>query len=423
MPMNKNNILRETSLRTTEIKAIEEESGSFGLFDGVTIFRFAHIWRQASSGGVEAYLWNLNRALLERNAMRILQMYLVRENEPFRVEIEKIGRGELVWIPSILRTNSGGQLGIARRIWTKLKGHQEGLEFAVDHDMLLATLASYQPTLGVFHWISEDSRTVINYLDTRDIPFVMVHHFHNRKLNEKGLRKQISKALAIAGVSEVDVPGFLRNRFINIADGIDIDFFHPQAALPLDIKFEEPMIFLPARICEEKGHLDAVRALGLLIRSGVKAILAFAGREGNQDFINKLKLVISEEGVQERVIFVGELRPADLRDWYAASDIVVLPTYHTEGLPRVLLEAQAMERPVLAYDSGGTREAFLEGGSGFLLKRGDITGLASRLQDLLKDNSSRNTMGERGRKLVVDRFSLNSLVIRHEGFYANALNL
>lgn len=402
-----------------EINAIKE--APYGLLDGLTLFRFAHMWRQASSGGVEAYLWNLNRTLLERNAIRILQMYLVRENEPFGIEIEKIGRGELVWIPSILRTNSEEQSGIAKRIWTKLSDRQGG-KFAVNHDMLLSTLANYQPTLGVFHWISEDSRTVINYLDTRDVPFVMVHHFHNRKLNEKGLKKQISKALAIAGVSEVDVPVFLRNRFINIADGIDIDFFHPQAALPLDIKLEEAMIFLPARICEEKGHLDAVRALGLLIRSGVKAILAFAGHEGNQDFINKLRLVISEEGVQERVIFVGELQSEDIRNWYAASAIVILPSYE-EGLGRVLLEAQAMERPVLVYDVGGVREAFQEGSSGLLVRKGDIGGLARGLQVLLEDKGSRSAMGEKGREFVVGRFSLNLLAIRHERFYANVLNL
>jgi glycosyltransferase involved in cell wall biosynthesis len=418
--MNINNYsLSEMSLRTTEIKAIEEEPS--GLLDGLTLFRFAHMGRFASSGGVETYLWNLNRVLLERNAMRILQMYIVQEGEPSRIEVEKVGQGELVWIPSVLRVGAEVRPGIVRRVLEKLSGGQ-GYECAVSHSMLLSNFVNYQPSLGVFHWISEDSRAVINYLHMRNIPFVVVHHFHNKKLNERMVSKQISKAQAIAGVSEVDLPIFLNNRFINIADGIDIDFFNLKAARPLNISIKEPIVFLPARICKEKGHLDAVRAFGLLARGGVKAVLAFAGYEENQDFTNKLRNVISEEGVQERVIFVGELLPSDLRDWYAASDVVVLPTYHSEGLPRVLLESQAMERPVLAYDSGGTREAFREGVSGFLLKKGDIRGLSNRLQDLLEDKVVRSVMGQRGREFVVDRFSLDALVIRHERFYANNLN-
>jgi glycosyltransferase involved in cell wall biosynthesis len=392
-----------------------------GSLNGLTLFRFAHIWRSANSGGVEAYLYNLNRLLLERNAMRILQMYLVQESSQCRVEVEKVDQGEIVWIPSILRVDLGARRILGKRIWEKFRGRQR-IECSLDHDMLLSTLANYQPTLGVFHWISEDSPTIINYLNSRGVPLLVVHHFHNKKFRERMVRSQISSTLAVAGVSEVDLPGFLTGRFTNISDGIDINFFHPRSALPLDVKIDDPVIFLPARICEEKGHLDAVRALGLLVRSGVNAVLAFAGYKGSQDFTNKLKRIILEEGVQEKVIFVGELRPEDLRDWYAACKIVVLPTYHSEGLPRVLLEAQAMERPVLAYDSGGTREAFRDGVSGKLLKTGDIHGLSRWIQHLLEEEDSRIAMGNKGRELVVSRFSLDSLVVRHEAFYASALN-
>ena len=78
-----------------------------GILDGITLFRFAHMSRNASSGGVEAYLWSLNRHLLQTNRMRILQMYLVPESWPFDVEIEQVERGELVWIPSLFKSNQG----------------------------------------------------------------------------------------------------------------------------------------------------------------------------------------------------------------------------------------------------------------------------------------------------------------------------
>ena len=418
--MNSDNYIpREQILSQLVEEAINETPS--GLLDGLTIFRFAHMARHATSGGVEAYLWNLNRVLLKRNRIRILQSYQVPEGEPSEVITETIGQGELVWIPSLLTTISAEQMSYAKRLKAKLTRRSVS-GFRVNHEMLLSNLVSYQPRLGVFHWISEDSEAIIDHLSERGVPFAVINHFSNTRLKLRMIRKQISKARAIAGVSEADLPFFLRKRFTNLSDGMDVDFFHPQKAAPLDIKLEEPLILLPSRICEEKGQIDAVRALGLLAHSKVKAVLAFAGREGSQDFTKKLIRVISEEGVQERVIFVGELCPEDLRNWYAASDLVVLPSY-SEGLPRVLLEAQAMERPVLAYDVGGVRETFQEGSSGLLVRKGDIRGLARRFQDLLADEGSRSAMGKRGRKFVVGRFSLDSLAIRHERFYANALNL
>jgi glycosyltransferase involved in cell wall biosynthesis len=391
------------------------------LLDGLTLFRFAHMWRDASSGGVEAYLWNLNRVLLERNRMRIVQMYLVAEEGQAEIITERVGRGEVVWIPSVLTTIPSEQISYAKRLKARLIRRTVS-EIVVNHEMLLSRLADYRPVLGVFHWISRDSKRVIHYLRDKSIPLVVINHFDNMRLKRRMIRRQVSLARAVAGVSEVAVPGFLRNRFANLSDGIDTDFFHPQKANPPDSQTKESVIFFPSRICEEKGHLDAVEALGQLARSGVKAVLVFAGREDSRSFMQKLLAAIAEEGVRERVIFTGELRREDLRDWYAASDIVILPSY-SEGLPRVALEAQAMERPILAYDSGGTREAFRDGVSGILLRKGDIHGLSRWLQRLLEEDDSRSAMGKKGREFVVGRFSLDSLVARHERFYENVLNL
>lgn len=378
------------------------------------------MWRHASSGGVEGYLSNLNRVLLERNNMQILQMYLERENQPLRIQIEKVGRGELVWIPSILRTGSAAELGIAKRFWARLSG-RHGFEYTVNHDMLLSTLASYQPNLAVFHWISEDSEPVINYLHARDIPFVVVHHFQNARLKRRMVRNQISKAVAVAGVTGTDIPDFVRGRFANLSDAVDTEFFCPHKALPLEKKVERPIILLPSRVYQEKGHLDAVRAMVSLARSGVKSVLAFAGRVENQSYLEKLMRVASDEGLQERVLLLGEVRPEELRDWYGASDLVVLPSC-SEGLPRVLLEAQAMERPVVAYSVGGVAEAIQDRKTGFLVRVGDVEGLFVRLDELLANEATRREMGERGRTFIVNKFSLNSLALRHEGFYTKVIS-
>ena len=208
-----------------------------GALDGVTLFRFAHMRRSSSSGGVEAYLRYLNRHLLQRNRMRILQMYLVPERGPFDVEIEQVGRGELVWIRSI-KNNRGQQLTKARRLWARL-GRLNSPEFRICHDTLLSTLTNYQINLAVFHWISEDSKMIIQYLNKRRVPFVVVNHFQNTRLKRHLIRSQISGAKAIGGVSGVDVPSFVRSRFTNLSDAVDTDFFNPEKAIPLEKKIKE----------------------------------------------------------------------------------------------------------------------------------------------------------------------------------------
>ena len=390
-----------------------------GALDGITLFRFAHMWRNASSGGVEAYLRSLNRHLLQRNRMQILQMYLVSEDGPFDVEIEQVGQGELVWIPSLLKSKSGQQMTKARHLWAKLIerfSHQS----RVCHDLLLSTLVNYQITLAVFHWISEDSKIVLRYLNKRRVPFVVVNHFQNARLKRRYIKRQISEARAIGGVSNIDVPSFVRSRFTNLSDGIDTDFFHPEKAVPLARKIEGPLILLPSRITEGKGHLDAIRALGWLVREGFSAILIFAGRQESQALIEKLERIISEEGVQENVLFAGELDPEELRNWYAASDLVVLPSY-AEGLGKVLLEAQAMKVPPVAYIIGGTPEGIQHGKTGFLVTKGDIQALTTRLRELLTYETKRRAMGEEGRRFVQEKFNLEALAERHEKFYLTVL--
>ena len=394
---------------------------SDGILDGITLFRFAHMSRNENSGGVEAYLSNLNYQLLQRNRMRILQMYLAAECGPFEITVNQIGRGEVVWIPSLFKSNREVNSTRLPWIWSILRKLYNS-SYKINHDILLSALANYQINLAVFHWISKDSRVVIKYLNKKSVPFVVVNHFQNTRLHYHYIRQQISRARAVGGVSNIDVPSFVRNRFKNLSDGVDTDFFHPGKAIPLERKISYPLILLPSsRIEEEKGHCDAIKALGFLARDGIIVTLVLTGRVEVTEFMNKLQTVISEEGMQSHVTFTGELTHAELRNWYAASSLVVLPSY-TEGLPKVLLEAQAMERPPVAYNVGGIPEAIQNTETGYLIKKGDIEGFAGRLKELIEKPEIRREMGKRGRQFVVQQFSMESLTIRHELFYSMNLN-
>jgi glycosyltransferase involved in cell wall biosynthesis len=106
-----------------------------------------------------------------------------------------------------------------------------------------------------------------------------------------------------------------------------------------------------------------------------------------------------------------------LRLWYKKSTLVVLPTYHDEGLPRVLLEAQAMGIPPITYNSGGVSEAILNNQTGFYSKKGDLTFLRKTVAMLITDENKRAQIANNGRKFVSKNFSLNALAERHERTY------
>ena len=123
----------------------------------------------------------------------------------------------------------------------------------------------------------------------------------------------------------------------------------------------------------------------------------------------------------DRVLFLGELTSEELRNWYAECDVVVLPS-SSEGLGRVLLEAQAMAKPVIAYESGGMPDALVANQTGFLVKPGDCDELSERLKYLLDNPALRFAMGKAGRIFVSKAFSIPALVARHEKFYSTALS-
>jgi glycosyltransferase involved in cell wall biosynthesis len=81
-----------------------------------------------------------------------------------------------------------------------------------------------------------------------------------------------------------------------------------------------------------------------------------------------------------------------------------------------------MEKPVIAYDSGGMPEALLANKTGFLVKTGNHAALAERIKDLLDNPAERFAMGKNGREFVLEQFSVPSLIGRHEQFYSKTLS-
>ena len=430
-------------------KADAPVSAHRGRLDGWTIVRFAHAYE--SGGGLEQYLSDLNQALGKRNRMTLIQMQMTTDRSRLAESAEELGESQLVkipmWVPAESKNASinAKEPGLLERCKTsfrkrilfapviyrsltreKLKrwkvprrtGEPEGAGAK-----LRELLARYRVKLVVLHSTGgADASEVLDVAEQAGIPSVIVHHFANDRLASMALGRQILQTTAIGGVCGVDVPPFLSGQFSNLADGIDIDFFSRKRAKPITPKPSAPVLFLPARITATKGQLDLVRAGGELLRQGLQFQIVFAGRVDSDEFLARLQKEIVAAGLRERVSFVGQLNAEGLRDWYAAASVLAFPTHHHEGLPRILLEAQAMGLPPVVHDIGGTSEGIDHGKTGYLVPVGDRSAVAQYLGKLLRNAGLRRQFGEAGRQLVEQKFSLPSLAERHEAFYLKAVN-
>jgi glycosyltransferase involved in cell wall biosynthesis len=438
---------------TTET-TVKHYAGSYsidcteGRLDGHIILRFSHATEKR--GGVEQYLADINKTLLDRNKITIIQLHLPDENSAPDCSTELLGRGNLIKIPMMVR-----------RYDTKLNNHNK------PHRMFLLQCVKdlfrdwvvYNPVFGMhlkkFFVKKAFSRYNREPMDagrkTREIlsqykvslivihlaggfgcaevikealgkstPYLILNHFSNSWFKRVGFREQVTGAAGVGGVSSRDVPRYLKGRYQNIGDGVDTEFFVRMNSNPVIKRSNSPIVILPARVVPGKGHKDLIRAISLLKLDGIGVGAVIAGREDIPRFRKELKELAEQENVADQVDFIGELTQEKLRDWYAASFAAVLPSY-SEGLGRILLEAQAMELPVLAYAAGGIRDALVDGITGHLIRKGDVKGLAGKLKELILEPDRGRLMGKAGREFVEDHFSLKLLAQRHEDWYLSAI--
>src|SRR5262249_9474378 len=123
-------------------------------------------------------------------------------------------------------------------------------------------------------------------------------------------------------------------------------------------------------------------------------------------------------GLKERVRFLGF--HADVLPFYAAMDVVVLPSIAGEGLPRTLLEASFLGIPVIGTALSGTPEIIADGETGFVVPPGAVGPLAQRIAQLIEDASLRERFGAAGTARIRERFTLSAMVAGTVASYERA---
>jgi glycosyltransferase involved in cell wall biosynthesis len=197
--------------------------------------------------------------------------------------------------------------------------------------------------------------------------------------------------------------------------GIDVSRFQPSPEPE-----GAPTVLLACRMLWTKGVGDFVEAARLLKQQGVAGRFVLLGPPDpeNPASVSESQLrAWHAEGVIE---WWGETH--DIRPALRSAHIVALPSFYGEGLPRILLEAQASGRPVVTTTIPGCGAIVRDGETGILVPPKDPAALASAMRTLLEDRDLRRRMGQCGRERVVKEFAIEHVVGQTLQLYGELLD-
>jgi len=219
------------------------------------------------------------------------------------------------------------------------------------------------------------------------------------------------KALA-AGVAS-------REKFSTIYSGIELEWYSnkdisvEKTGKELSLSPEAPIVGNISRLFELKGHNYFLEAACQVLEVFPETKFVLVG-----DGVLKEKLTHQAEdlGIRDSVIFTGLVERREVPKLISVMNVVV-HTSLREGLPRVLPEAMAMGKPVIAFEVDGVAEIVKDGKNGYLIPPGDSGELARSIIHLLKDKEKATRMGEAGREMVDPHFRAEVMVDRISEIY------
>jgi glycosyltransferase involved in cell wall biosynthesis len=209
---------------------------------------------------------------------------------------------------------------------------------------------------------------------------------------------------------------------LNRADllpGSGVDLHHYS---PLPAPTRQTIVFLFfSRLLREKGieeFVAAARALTRKQKSDVEfRILGFPGTQNPSAISMATVQRWTEEGV---VNYLGEAR--DVRPFVADADCVVLPSYYPEGVPRTLLEAASMGKPVITTDTPGCRSVVEDGVTGFLVRARNPEDLVAKMAKMIAmPRGRRDEMGKKAREKMSREFDEEIVLRRYVGEISRAV--
>jgi glycosyltransferase involved in cell wall biosynthesis len=261
--------------------------------------------------------------------------------------------------------------------------------------------------------------------------------FHNAYGARTALKRRYNSVMAqgdrVIAISDfvadhaASVYGVGRDRLRTIPRGVDLEIFDPnrvgaQRIINLACQWRLPdglpVVMLPGRLTRWKGGLDFIAAIATLGRHDICCVLV--GSEQRHGFRRELEAAIRDNGLAGVFRVVEECR--DMPAAYMLTDAVVSASRHPEGFGRIIVEAQAMGRPVVATDHGGARETIVPGATGWLAPPRDPAAIAAAIGEALALAAhERRQLAERSIAHVAARYTSEAMCARTIRVYEELL--
>ena len=224
-----------------------------------------------------------------------------------------------------------------------------------------------------------------------------------------------------------------KKKFLVIFRGINLEYFNPKRIKENDkyllkkkweIDENKKIILLPGRLTSWKGQEMFIEAISNLKNDSsfsdfVAVILG--SDQGRKIYKKKLLRLVEQHRLNNNIIFVEHLDLMPIA--YEISDIIVSASIEPEAFGRVSVEAQAMEKPIVASDIGGSKETIINGKTGFLFEAGNPKKLSEKLNEVLNlSEVTRNGIGAEGRKNVIAKFNVEKMCYSTYSEYNKLIN-
>lgn len=204
---------------------------------------------------------------------------------------------------------------------------------------------------------------------------------------------------------------FHADKIFPVPTGVDIRRFDPSKVKP-SLPKKGFLIGTIGVLRDWKGHNYFLESIPIISKQIPDAVFYIVG-EG--PWYPKLEKIVNELNIHNKVIFTGHRE--DIPEILASLDVVIHPSFAGEGVPQSLLQAMAMEKPIVASDAGSIKEIIINGKTGFLIAPRDANAIAEKVLELYNNAGLRDNFGKNARKFVEENHSFEKMIEKIELLY------
>jgi len=224
-----------------------------------------------------------------------------------------------------------------------------------------------------------------------------------------------------------------KKKFLVIFRGINVDYFDSSTTLDSDedkllkkwkINRGKKLILMPGRLTSWKGQELFIEAINLVNKElGHEAfyVVILGSDQGRKIYKKKLMRLVEQYRLNNQLRFVDECKKMPAA--YKIATIVVSASIEPEAFGRVSVEAQSMEKPIIASNIGGSNETIIDNKTGILFESGKAESLSKKIIEVLQlDESTLKSMGNEGRKNVIKKFNIEKMCFSTYSEYKKLIN-